>query len=109
MPVLDLYNLKEFNSDLISQILSIYLIDGKLDIEELKQAHKDKNFDLASKKAHKLTGSSKTVGAINVAEIAEELEVLYKSNSNQNDLLVKKLEELFEEVKEHIEKNELIS
>lgn len=109
MPVLDLYNLKEFNKELVSQILSIYLSDGKFDLDELVKAINDEDFILAGKKAHKLTGSSKTIGAIKVAQIAEELEVIIKSNPKklQNNSL-DKLVTAFKEVKDHIYTNNLI-
>lgn len=109
MPVLDLYNLKEFNKELVSQILSIYLTDGRFDLDELIKAVNDEDFLLAGKKAHKLTGSSKTVGAIQVAQIAEELEVIIKSNPKklQKDSL-EKLVAAFTEVKDHIHKNDLM-
>tara|TARA_R110002049_G_scaffold3502_1_gene26229 strand:+ start:5488 stop:5817 length:330 start_codon:yes stop_codon:yes gene_type:complete len=109
LPTLDLINLKEFSDELISQILTIYLADGKKDIEELNKAVEDNNFSEAGKKAHKITGSSKTVGALNVAELTEQLENTLENNPHEfsNQQLIE-LSKAFSDVETHIKKHNLI-
>ncbi len=108
MPTLDLYNLKGFNEDLIRTILSMYLSDGKDDIAEIIKSAEENNFTLAGKKSHKLTGSSKTVGALDVAEIAEKLENIFMNNPDSyHKQLIIELQEKFSEVEKHIKHNDL--
>lgn len=108
MPVLDLYNLKEFNESLISKILEMYLQDGQEDINQLIKSLASKDKTIAKKRAHKLIGSSKTVGAINVASISTTIDSLLIEGKEISQELLNQLEDAFNEVKEHILKNELI-
>lgn len=108
MPVLDLYNLKEFNESLISKILEMYLQDGQEDINQLIKSLASKDKTNAKKRAHKLIGSSKTVGAINVASISTTIDSLLIEGKEISQELLNQLEDAFNEVKEHILKNELI-
>ncbi len=108
MPVLDLYNLKEFDESLISRILEMYLHDGQEDINQLFKSLTTKDKTTAKKRAHKLIGSSKTVGAINVASIATTIDSLLAEEKPISQKLLDQLVEAFNEVKEHIVKNELI-
>jgi len=109
VPILNLYNLKEFDSALISQILSIYITDVTKDIERLSELLKSNQHEEIRRLAHKIVGASKTVGATKVAEIAEEIEDKAEKKAPINDIqFIKSLNGAFNEVKEHIYKNDLI-
>jgi len=110
VPILNLYNLKEFDNNLISQILSIYITDVTKDISQLTALIDGDNYEQIRRLAHKIVGSSKTVGAIKVSAIAEEIE---EKAENKIKLSGKNLDIAlsfaFNEVKEHIYKNDLIT
>ena len=109
MPILNLYNLKEFDSALISQILSIYITDVTKDIERLSELLKSNQHEEIRRLANKIVGASKTVGATKVAQIAEEIEDKAEKKASINDIqFIRDLNNVFNEVKEHIYKNDLI-
>jgi HPt (histidine-containing phosphotransfer) domain-containing protein len=109
VPILNLYNLKEFDNDLISQILTIYLTDVTKDINQLSDLLDGNSHEEIRRLAHKIVGASKTVGAIKVSTIAEEIEDKAEKKIPQNGAAVKEsLSNAFNEVKEHIYKNDLL-
>ena len=110
MSVLDLYNLKEFEHDIVSKILTIYFTDVTKDIEAVKIAFSKDDIKQLKHFSHKIVGSSRTVGAINIANIASEIESHIITNNNILGMsnMIAELDSSFEDLKIHVDKNNLI-
>lgn len=110
MSILDLTHLSDFDASLIAQILTIYISDVNNDIEILNLSIEKNDLENASSLAHKIVGSSLTIGALKVAEVAKNIENSIKSNQLQHlEELKSKIFEDYKEVREHIYKNKLLN
>ncbi len=110
MSILDLSHLSDFDSILIAQILTIYISDVNNDIEILNQSIEKNDLDSSSRLAHKIVGSSLTIGALKVANAASDIENSIKTNQLENlQELRSKVFENFKEVREYIYKNNYLN
>ena len=110
MSILDLYNLKEFDHEIVSQILTIYFNDVAKDIDTMREAVKKEDFKSIQHFSHKIVGASRTVGAIDVSKASEILENTAIKRGEISKIIVSlnNLESSFNDLKLHVKKNNLL-
>jgi CheY-like chemotaxis protein len=88
---------------LLSQIFTSFLNDGAERISILRRSLESNHAELLSKTAHALKGGSSSVGALQMAASAQQLEVLAKSSSMAGGVaLIEQIEAEFKRVKTSI-------
>jgi HPt (histidine-containing phosphotransfer) domain-containing protein len=88
---------------LVSQIFTSFLSDGAERISILRRSLKAGDVELLRKTAHSLRGASANVGALHMADIAQQLEALGKSSNMAGEVaLIEQLEAEFKRVKTRI-------
>jgi len=75
-----LNNLRDATGEVFDEILKIYIDDATININLLRTASKENNFDQLIRLTHTLKGSSRNVGAIKTAELCESFEKSLKEN-----------------------------
>lgn len=99
-----LSQLKELMSDEFNVLVSVFVSDGKTQIENLKLAMDSSNSEEIRRIAHTLKGSSLNFGAHKLSELCKFLE--HKAAANELDdtnSIIQKIVAEFEEVKETLE------
>lgn len=101
-----LNELKEIMEDDFDELISIFISDGKTQIEDMKKAIDSSNIDEVKRIAHTLKGSSVNIGVLDLSESCKALEYKAAENSLEgaNELLKKIIEE-FNETKKFLENN----
>ncbi len=70
--------------DILDKLLNLYMNKIPSQIEELYQANIDKDPEKIFKISHNVKSSSATIGAVQLAKLAKELEALGRSGSTEN-------------------------
>jgi HPt (histidine-containing phosphotransfer) domain-containing protein len=101
-----LNELKEIMEDDFDELISIFISDGQVQIDNLKKAIDSSNVDDARRIAHTLKGSSANLGVLDLSETCKQLEHKAAEGSleNANELL-EKIISFFNETKKILENN----
>jgi HPt (histidine-containing phosphotransfer) domain-containing protein len=97
-PVLDENTLKQFSPTQLTTYFAVYLKNAKQLVEGIQKDMEMKNFDIMKARAHKLKGSSMTVGASTVRESAHDIENNIKTSLPVEQAHIDKLKECFIEL-----------
>lgn len=93
------------DTELVDEILEIFLQDTLEQIAAIKKALLDKDIPLAKGHAHKLKGSCVTVSAIAMRDVVMQLEKsIEKENLKDTEKKITEVEEAFEKVRYEIKK-----
>ena len=108
MPVIDQSTFDELKQmsgdDFINELIDTFLDDAPAMIAEIKSALEANNADAFRRAAHSMKSNAATFGAMQLAALAKELEMLGKENklADSGDKL-KALEEAYVSVREELE------
>ena len=108
MPVIDQKTFEELKQmsgdDFINELIDTFLDDAPAMIAEIKSALDANNADAFRRAAHSMKSNAATFGAMQLAALAKELEMLGKENklADSGDKL-KALEEAYVSVREELE------
>ena len=108
MPVIDQKTFDELKQmsgdDFINELIDTFLDDAPAMIAEIKSALEANNADAFRRAAHSMKSNAATFGAMQLAALAKELEMLGKENklADSGDKL-KALEEAYVSVREELE------
>lgn len=94
-PILDENVLKQFSPSQLTTYFGVYLKNAKQLVEGIEKDLANQNFEVMRSRAHKLKGSSLTVGASAVREVAHAIEDRIKSSQPVEAEQVSKLKESF--------------
>ena len=108
MPIIDQSTFDELKQmsgdDFINELIDTFLDDAPAMIAEIKSALEANNADAFRRAAHSMKSNAATFGAMQLAALAKELEMLGKENklADSGDKL-KALEEAYVSVREELE------
>jgi HPt (histidine-containing phosphotransfer) domain-containing protein len=105
MPVIDLIIYEKLKSDVgadfIGELIETYLADTSRLIPQLTQALEDRNVEAFRRVAHSIKSTSNSFGAIQVGELAKELEMMAQENNLLGALaMITDLTQGFEQVRQ---------
>lgn len=92
-------SLAEGDDSFLDSLVDLYLEGATSSIQNMREAERSGDADALKKAAHKLRGSSLTMGALGMGEICEKLEAMGKSGTvSGSPEWLEKLEKEFKEV-----------
>lgn len=91
--------------ELYIKLLHLYVENTELEIDQIFQLYDDKNYDKVKDLAHKIKGSSATVGATIVSSVALSIEEAIKSENFQVEKELQELKNQFFLLKEYLDAN----
>lgn len=84
----DLREMDDGQGIFLKDILTLYLSESKKILKDISEQSAADNFEMLSKNAHKLKGSSLSVGAAKLAEICHELEKNPDQGEKKNETII---------------------
>lgn len=98
--VLDENIVGKFSPEQVKTYFTIYIKNAKEAIDGIEKDVQTGNLEVIKKRAHKLKGSSLTVGASNIKEIAHEIEDTAASQQPVDATKVQELKTSFQELQD---------
>ncbi len=92
----------DLDDDILTMALAVFLKNATIEIDSLNKAFTNKEYIDVARLAHKLRGSSISVGLEDFSKQAKLIEQEIKSNEAVADKEIQKLNSLFKQVQEHI-------
>jgi HPt (histidine-containing phosphotransfer) domain-containing protein len=98
--VLDERLVSQFSPTQLNTYFGLYLKNAKELVEGIEKDYQANNMEVMRKRAHKLKGSSMTVGATSVREKAHAIEDAIKANAPVSEAMVADLKKEFDALKQ---------